>query len=186
MSVGNTCGLPGIQWTYNATTPAFGAGWLAMVQLGYWSWSGTYSVCVMGVHCTFSGGGPPYELDAQFPYDSSVSSNQAWANFDDPAYPIAAALSTSEANVTDCSSITYAGWIQDYFIYQPSVPQSRQGQAIWVATNVTALNYAGTAYPGPYGSWSLTNVTQPSPTISTNTLPSWPSIVQAGPSECIQ
>lgn len=170
VSVGNPCTTFGINWSYSVTVPTnYGAGSIAMVQLGQFSMSGIF---VNGTAFpTANTGG----LDNQFPYDTAVQTQAVWKSRDAPARY----LSTPAL----CKSMTYTNNFTDFFMYEPAVTASRTGSRIWVTTGIMSWGWTGVVSSDKAGAYSLntSKSVNPAPSFSKSTaLPTWQSILNTG------
>lgn len=175
ISLGDTCTQndTGFNWDYGLGVPSYGGGWLTMAQLIYTTDSRTYVNCVQS--CTRTEGGPPYGLDATFPYDAAVPTSLHWKSNDSPGFEVA------NTHLTQCSSASYSGHFEDYFLYQPSVPSYRHGTPIWVPMLTDTWSFSGSAN-APF--LSLSSSTNPSPVANLPSFPTWTSLSPNLISDC--
>lgn len=182
LHAGDLCLPHGIDWSFQVTTPAWGAGNIAVVQLSDIKINGIVNGATAG----------PWEqsgLDQTYPYSAwaPTSGGLAAPTFDAPS---------SNLDITPCSTETRNDSFTDYFMYQASSPAP--GNAGRGSIPVTLRQYAwawgGTTTrptPSPQPSPSptfgpATAVTNPSPTAAPTPygLPSWSLIPNLSSAPC--
>lgn len=185
ISVSDPC-VPGVRGEgvyapYDVGVPSWGTGWIGIAQLGRWTVSGE---SIDGVVLPQAQTDSTYDLDGSFPNVAPVTTNTVTLLEDWPAYPI------YPASETRCETVTYSGYVTDYFMYEPSVPTSRQGAPIWVTQETmpwnpsSQPNYTATAQIKGSG-WHFTGqLVNPSINMSNVTpstqLPAWPNVILPG------
>lgn len=162
MALGDPCFPPhGIDWTYSlSNVPAYGAGQIAMAQVGQTTVSGTLN----GKQVSASSG-TTNRLDVGFPYlGVSVTTDATLSQSDSPG---------SNLTITKCTKVARTSTFVDYFMYLPTATSSRPG--IWITMQSLSWGYTGNAALVKTA-WTLTKAINPTLVYSSalGQSPTWP------------
>lgn len=178
VGVGNPCANLYVSYHYGAAVPVYGAGYLTMVQVGLFYASGIQNGISFldSSDPAYPHGGNDEDLDSTFPYEQAVQTGSLWNWGDAPAYAVG----------SGCTQAGLEGvYIDDYFLYQPKVPATRQGTPIWTTTYHQQWTFNVNATKGR--SWALDKKSARNPLVSggaNSGMPSWPGLMLNQTSRC--